>query len=130
MRTSSSQKPSLTKSSSHEIPLPYPPFITSPLTDNISPPRSKFNLHNNPPNNFSPRHFKLPSLSFSSFLLIYIPPEETNIDNFSKTSDVHNVWQSTKIYPPTPPLMKVKGIPLTSVNCMFTPLECHAKIYS
>ena len=108
MHRSPIKKSSLEKSSSLNISPPYP----YSLTDNTSTPPPNYNLHINPPNHFSPRHSQLPSLS-SPDLHNSIPPGATNIDNSSNQSLVHNVWQSTKIYPPTPPPMKFKHIPLT-----------------
>ena len=50
--------------------------------------------------------------------------------NSFNTAPIHNVRQSTKIYPPTPPPKKINDIPLTSVNSIFNQREGPAKTYS
>ena len=117
------------KSTSLEISPPYPSITTPSIIDNTSP-LPHYSLYNNPPNNFSLRRSQLPSLYSPPYLHNSIPPEGTNIENSSNNSPVHNIWQSTRIYPPTPPSMKFNGIPSTSVNCLFTPPESPAKILS
>ena len=130
MRKSPIKKSSIKKSCSVNISPLYPSIITPPLADSTSPLPPNYNIHTNPSNNFSPRLCRLPSLIFPSYLHNSIPLEDTSIDNSSKSSFVHNVWQSTKIYPPTPPPMKLKDFPLTSVTRIITPPESRAKIYS
>ena len=70
--------------------------------------------------------------SLSSPLNLHIspPPDDTNCDNSSTDFPIHNLWQSTKTYPPTPPPIKTNDIPLTSVNNFFDPPDSPVKVYS
>ena len=75
---------------------PHVPFISTPqLFENNSSPPPNHNLHNNRPNNLSPRLFPLPPLSSPPYLHS-CSCEDTIFDNPSNNSPIHNVWQSTK----------------------------------
>ena len=63
-------------------------------------------------------HSQIPSLSSPPYIQISISPEDTNFDISLNYSPIHNLWQSTEIYPTTPPPVKFNDIPLTSVNCI------------
>ena len=95
-----------------------------------SPPPPNYNSHLLPHNNLSPRPPQLSSLSSPLYLHNSLPPDDTNCDNSSTDSPIHNPWQSTKIYPPTPPPIKTNDIPLTSVNNIFDPPDSPVKVYS
>ena len=95
-----------------------------------SPPPPNYNSHLLPHNNLSPRPPQLSSLSSPLYLHNSLPPDDTNCDNSSTDSPIHNPWQSTKIYPPTPPPIKTNDIPLTSVNNIFDPPDSSVKVYS
>ena len=101
-----------------------------PNTDNSSPPPPNYNSHLPPHNNLSPRHSQLSPLTSPPYLHNSPLPDDTNCDNSSNDSPIHNVRQSTKNYPPTPPPIKNNDIPLTSVNNIFDPLDSPVKVYS
>ena len=108
----------------------YPISNTPPVLENCSPPPPNYNLHINPHNNLSPRHPQSPSLSSPPYFHSSLLPEDTSCDNSSNEFPKHNVWQSNKIYPPTPPPIKTNDIPLTSVNSIFDQPENPIKTYS
>ena len=97
-------------------------------TSSPSPPI--YNSHLLPHNNLSPQPPQLSSLSSPLYLHNSLTLDETNCDNSSTDSPIHNPWQSTKIYPPTPPPIKTNDIPLTSVNNIFNPPDSPVKVYS
>ena len=116
------------------LPSSYPISNTHPVLEDCSSPPPIFNLHINPHNNFlatpdSPRHPQSP-LSSPPYFHISPLPDDTNCDNSSNDSPTHNVLQSTKIYPYTPPPIKTNDIPLTSVNSIFDQSESPGKTYS
>ena len=80
----------------------------------IHPP-SNYNLRNTPLNKLSPRQSQKTALFSppSSHLFSY---DDTNFDITSYNSPIHNVSQSTKIYPLIPLPIKFNDIPLTSVS--------------
>ena len=102
----------------------------SRTTEDHSLPPPNYNSHLPPHNNLSPRPPQIPSLSSPLYLHNSPPPDDTNCDNSSNDSPIHNLWQSTKIYPPTPPPIKTNDIPLTSVNNIFDPSDSPVKVYS
>ena len=73
--------------------------------------------------------FQVPPLSSPPYFHNSSLPDDTNCDSSSNDSPIHNVWQSTQLYPPTPPPIKTKDIPLTSVNIIFDQPESPAKTY-
>ena len=91
-----------------------------------SPPPPNYNSHNN----LSPQPPQLSSLSSPLYLHNSLTHDDTNCDNSSTDSPIHNPWQSIKCYPPTPPPIKTNDIPLTSVNNIFNPPESPVKVYS
>ena len=97
MRRTSPRKPLSTSNISPS----YPVSVTPPVLENGTspPPPPNYNLHINPQNNSSPRHFQLPPLSSPPYFDNSPLPDDTNCDNFSNDSPIHNVWQSTKVYP-------------------------------
>ena len=99
-------------------------------TENSSPPPPNYNSHLPPQNNLSPRPPQISSLSSPLYLHNSPPPDDTICDNSSTDSPIQNLWQSTKIYPPTPPPIKTNDIPLTSVNNIFDPPDSPVKVYS
>ena len=108
---------------------PTYPLITTPQSPDSNSPPPNFNLHSTPPNLLSSRHSQLPSLSSPSLIHGPNSPEDTAFDTSNKIP-IHKVWQSTKIYPPTPPLMNFDGITLISVNSVFNQPDRPSKIYS
>ena len=98
-------------------------------TEDSSPPPPNYNSHLLPHNYLSPRPPQISSLSSPLYLHNSPPPDDTNCDNSSNDSPKHNLWQSTKIYPPTPPI-KTNDIPLTSVDNIFDPSDSPVKVYS
>ena len=123
-RFSPNSSPSKPISSS---PLPHP---TPPNTEDHLLPPPHYNSHLSSHNNLSPRPPPIPSLTSSLYLHNSPPPDDTNCDNSSNDSPIHNLWQSTKLYPPTPPPIKTNDIPLTSVNNIFDPSDSPVKVYS
>ena len=121
---------SLTKPPSTSISPSYPIIITHPVIENSSYLPPNYNLHNNPHNNLPPRHSQLPSLSSFPYFHNSPLPDDNKFDNCSNDSPIHNVWQSTKLYPPNPPPFKTNDIPLTSVNSLFDQPESPVKTYS
>ena len=101
-----------------------------PNTENCSPPPPNYNSHLSSHNNLSLPHSQLPSLSSPPHFHNSPLPDDTNCDNSSTDSPIYNPWQSTKIYPPTPPPIKTDDIPLTSVNNIFDPPDSPVKVYS
>ena len=101
-----------------------------PNTEDYSPPPPNYNSHLSPHNNYSLQHSQLPPLSSPPYFHNSPLPDDTNCDNSSTDSPVHNLWQSTKIYPPTPPPIETDDIPLTSVNNIFDPPDSPVKVYS
>ena len=101
-----------------------------PNTDDYSPPPPNYNSHLSPHNNLSLQHSQLPPLSSPPYFHNSPLPDDTNCDNSSTDSPIHNLWQSTKIYPPTPPPIKTNDPPLTSVNNIFDPPDSPVKNYS
>ena len=120
------------RSSPNSSPIkPLSSSVTHPsTTEDYSPPPPNYNSHLPPHNNLSPRHSQLSPLSSPPYFHNSPLPDDTNCDNSSNDSPIHNIWQSTKIYPPTPPLIKTNDIPLTSVNNIFDPPDSPAKVYS
>ena len=120
------------RSSPHSSPIkPLSSSVTHPsTTEDYSPPPPNYNSHLPPHNNLSPRHSQLSPLSSPPYFHISPLPDDTNCDNSSNDSPIHNIWQSTKIYPPTPPPIKTNDIPLTSVNNIFDPPDSPVKVYS
>ena len=108
-------------------PLPHSP---PPNTEDHLLPPPHYNSHLSSHNNLSPRPPQIPSLTSSLYLHNSPPPDDTNCDNSSKDSPIQNLWQSTKLYPPTPPPIKTNDIPLTSVNNIFDPSDSPVKVYS
>ena len=98
--------------------------------EDYSPPPPNYNSHLPPHNNLSPRPPQKSSLSSPLYLHNSPPPDDTNCDNSSNDSPIHNLGQSTKIYPPTPLPIKTNDIPLTSVNNIFDPSDSPVKFYS
>ena len=99
-------------------------------TEDSSPPPPNYNSHLLSHNNLSHRPAQISSLSSRLYLHNSPPPDDTNCDNSSTDSPIHNLWQSTKIYPPTPPPIKTNDITLTSVNNLFDPPDSPVKVYS
>ena len=99
-------------------------------TEDSSPPPPNYNSHLLSHNNLSPRPPQISSLSSPLYLHNSPSPDDTNCDNSSTDSPIYNLWQSTKIYPPTPPPIKTNDIPLTSVNNIFDPPDSPVKVYS
>ena len=102
----------------------------SPNTEDYSPPPPNYNSHLPPHNNLSPRHSQLSPLSSPPYFHNSPRPDDTNCYDSSNDSPIHNVWQSTKIYPPAPPPIKTNDITLTSVNNIFDPPDSPVKVYS
>ena len=119
-----------TKPFSSSISQSHPSSNTPPVNENCSPPPPNYNLHFTPHNNLSPRHSQSPPLSSPPHFHNSPLPDDTNCDNSSNDSPIHNIWQSTKIYPPTPSPIKTNDIPLTSVNSIFDQPESPVKTYS
>ena len=115
---------------SHSISQSYPISNTPPVNENCSPPPPNYNSHIIPHNNLSPRHSQSPPLSSPPYFHNSPLPDDTNCGNSSNDSPIHNIWQSTKIYPPTQPPIKTNDIPLTSVNSIFDQSESPVKTYS
>ena len=101
-----------------------------PNTEDYSPPPPNYNSHRSSNNNLSLQHSQLPPLSSPPYFHNSPLPDDTNCDNSSADSPIHNLWQSTKIYPPTPPPIKTNDIPLTSVNNIFDTPDSPVKVYS
>ena len=99
-------------------------------TEYSSPLPPNYNSHLPPHNNLSPRPPQISSLSSPLFLHNSPPPDDTNCDNSSNDSPIHNLWQPTKLYPPTPPPNKTNDIPLISDNNIFDPSDSPVKVYS
>ena len=123
---SSSIKP-LSSSVLHPTPTDHAQIFN---TEDSSPPPPNYNSHLPPHNNLSPRPPQISSLPSPLYLHNSPPPDDTNYDNSSNDSPIHNLWQSTRIYPPTPPPIKTNDIPLTSVNDIFDPSDSPVKVYS
>ena len=123
MRSSSLRK----SFSTPNISPSYPITITPPVIENPSPPPPDFNLLITPNKNISPCHSQLssPPCFHNSPLL-----DDTNFSNSSNDSPIHNIWQSNKLHPPTPPPIKTNDIPLTSVSTIFDQPESPVKTYS
>ena len=119
-----------TKPLSSSISQSYPISNTPPVNENCSSPPPNYNSHIIPHNNFSPRHSQSPSLSSPPYFHNFPIPDDNDCDNSSNDSPIHKIWQSTKIYPPTPPTIKTNDIPLTSVNSIFGQSESTVKTYS
>ena len=118
-------------------PLSSSVFLSTPTdhaqssnTEDYSPPPPNYNSHLPLHNNLSPRPPQISSLSSPLYLHNSPPPDDTNCDNSSSGSPIHNLLQSTEIYPPTPPPIKTNDIPLTSVNNIFDPSDSPVKVYS
>ena len=105
----------------------YPIINTTPVIENSSSPPPNYNLHINPQVNLSSRHSQLPPLSSPPYFHISPLPVDTDFNNSSNDSLIHNEWQSTKLHPPTPLPIKTNDIPLTSVNSMFDQPESPVK---
>ena len=117
--------------SSPSKPISSPiPHSTPTNTEDHSLPPPHYNSHLSSHNNLSPRPPQIPSLPSSLYLHNSPPPDDTNCDNSSNDSPIHNLWQSTKLYPPTLPPIKTNDIPLTSVNNIFDPSDSPVKVYS
>ena len=112
------QRFSPTFSPSKPISSPIP-HSTPPNTEDHLLPPPHYNSHLSSHNNLSPRPPQIPSLTSSLYLHNSPPPDDTHCDNSSNDSPIHNLWQSTNFYPPTPPPIKTNDIPLTSVNNIF-----------
>ena len=117
----------LSSSSLHTTPTDH---THSSNTEDYSPPPPNYNSHLPPHNILSPRHSQLSPLSSPPYFHNSPLPDDTNCDNSSNDSPIHNIWQSTKIYPPTPPPIKTNDIPLPSVNIIFDPPDSPVKVYS
>ena len=68
-------------------------------TEDYSPPSPNYNSHLPPHNNLSTRPPQISPLSSPLTLHNSPLPDDTNCDNSSNGSPIHNLWQSTKIYP-------------------------------
>ena len=79
---------------------PYPNINTPPVLESCSPPPPISNLHTNPHNYLSLRHSQLPPLSSPPSFHNSALSDDTNCDNSSNDSPIHNAWQSKKIHPP------------------------------
>ena len=124
------QRSSPTKCLSSSVSQSYLISNTPPVKENCSPPPPNYSSHIIPPNNLSPRHSQSHPLSSPPYFQTSSLPDDTNCDNSSNGSHIHNIWQSTKFYHPTPPSIKTNDIPLTSVNSIFDQSESPVKSYS
>ena len=118
-----------TKPLSSSISQSYPISKSPPVNENCSPPPLNDNSHITPHNNLSLRHSQSPPSSSPPYFHNSPLPDDTNCDNSSNDSPIHNIWQSTEIYPPTPPPIKTNDMPLTSVNSIFDQSESSVKTY-
>ena len=119
-----------TKPLSSSISQSYTISNSLPVHEICSPPPPNYNLHITPHNNLSPRHSQSPPLSSHPYFHKSPHSDDTNFGNSSNDSPIHNIRQSIKIYPPTPPPIKTNDIPLTSVNSIFYQSESPVKTYS
>ena len=117
------------KCSSSIICPPCHLITTLPSLDGNSPPPPFYNLHKTPSNKTSPHDSQLSPFSSPPYIQFF-SPEDTTFDNSSNNFSIHNVWQSTKLYPSTPPLLKINDITLTTVNSIFNQPDSPVKIYS
>ena len=69
-------------------------------TEDHSLPPANYFSHLSSHNNLSPRPPQIPSLPSHLYLLNSPPPDDTNCDNSSNDSPIHNLWQFTKLNPP------------------------------
>ena len=118
-----------TKPLSSSISQSYPFSNTPPVNENCSPPPPNYNSHITPHYNLSPRHSQSPPLSSPPYFHNLLP-DDTNCDVSCNDSPKHNIWQSTKIYPPTPPPIKTNDFPLTFVKSIFDQSESPVITYS
>ena len=116
--------------STSSVSLSFTIIITPPVMKKSSPLPPNYNLQIIPHNNLSSHHSQLPPLSSPPYFHTSPLPDDTNFDNFSNDSPIHNVWQSTKLHHPNPPPIRTNDNKLTSVICVFDQSESPVKAYS